>query len=147
MIQSLTTLFGRDLQKLSSEISAYQNQARLWSMEESISNSGGNLALHICGNLQHFIGTILGNSGYVRKRDEEFDRKNVVLQELMDEINTTKEVVGSTLQKITSEILKESYPINVFGKEMTTEFFLLHLSTHLSYHLGQVNYHRRLMDK
>ena len=146
MIQSLTTIFERDLNKLIKEVNTYQNESVLWSFEESISNSAGNLVLHICGNLQHFIGAVLGNSGYIREREQEFARKDVSIEDMLKEIETTIEIVRSTLLKLDVNSLTSNYPINVFKKEMTTEFFLLHLTTHLSYHLGQINYHRRLLD-
>ena len=146
MIHPLITIFERDLNKLSQEISTYQNQSALWMIERSISNSAGNLTLHICGNLQHFIGAVLGNSGYIRERDQEFVHKNVLIEDLLKEIEVTIAVVKSTLHKLDINSLESKYPINVFKKEMTTEFFLLHLTTHLSYHLGQINYHRRILD-
>lgn len=43
-------------------------------------------------------------------------------------------------------MLQQEYPILVFESKTSTEFFLIHLSTHLAYHLGQINYHRRLLD-
>lgn len=147
MTESLATIIERDLIKLSKEVSAYQNYSTLWTVEQSISNSGGNLALHICGNLQYFIGAVLGNSGYIRERDQEFARENVPIADLLKVIESTIEVVKSTLQQLGANVLESKYPINVFKKEMTTEFFLLHLITHLSYHLGQINYHRRLLDR
>jgi len=118
----------------------------MWKVNGNIINSGGNLCLHICGNLQHFIGATLSNSSYKRNRDAEFSRKNVPVEELIKEIDKTLEIVTETLKNFEEEKLSEIYPINVFGNEMTTGFFLAHLTTHLNYHLGQINYHRRLLD-
>ena len=146
MIDSLIAIFERDLNKLIKQLEMYSSESALWKVDGTISNSGGTLALHICGNLQHFIGATLGNSGYIRQRDLEFSRRDVSLSEMLEEINTTSNIVKQTLENLDHNKLSENYPINVFGKEMTTEFFLLHLTTHLSYHLGQVNYHRRLLD-
>jgi len=142
----LLQLFQRDLEKLKTEITSYNDEKKLWEVSGEIKNSAGNLCLHICGNLQHFVGAVLGNSGYARKRDEEFSRKNIPVDEMVKEIDKTLQVVKQTLNEIKEEKLDETFPINVFGYEMTTGFFLTHLSTHLSYHLGQINYHRRLLD-
>jgi uncharacterized damage-inducible protein DinB len=147
MIKILQDLFQRDLEKLKTEITSYKDENKMWEVNGEIKNSAGNLCLHICGNLQHYIGSALGNSGYVRERDAEFSRKNVPVDELIKEINQTLHIVQKTLNELDESRLKEIYPINVFGKEMTTGFFLVHLSTHLNYHLGQINYHRRLLDK
>lgn len=146
MIETLTKLFLRDLEKLRVEITSYKKEINLWIISGDIKNSAGNLCLHICGNLQHFIGATLGNSGYVRKRDEEFSKKNVPISELMNEIELTLIIVKNSLENLKDVDLQKIYPINVFSYEMTTEFFLVHLSGHLNYHLGQINYHRRLLD-
>jgi len=142
----LITLFQRDLEKLKTEITSYKNENKMWDLSGEIKNSAGNLCLHICGNLQHFIGTVLGNSGYVRDRDSEFSRKNVPVEEMQKEIDETIVIIKKTLMELDESKLEETYQINVFGNEMTTGFFLAHLTTHLNYHLGQINYHRRLLD-
>ena len=148
IIQALRELFERDLKTLSNEISQYSSEEKLWETNGDIKNSAGNLVLHLCGNLQHFIGAILGNSSYIRKRDEEFSRKNVPAIELKSEIEKTKKVVIETLGALNPDTLDKPYPIKVFKnqQEMNTTFFLVHLSGHLTYHLGQINYHRRLLD-
>jgi len=146
MIETLTQLFLRDLEKLKTEISSFKDEKKIWEISGDIKNSAGNLCLHLCGNLQHFVGSILGNSGYTRKRDEEFSRKNVPIKELIGEIETTEKIVESTLNKLDNSILQKIYPENKYGEEMTNGYFLLHLFGHLNYHLGQINYHRRLID-
>jgi len=146
MIEILDKLYQRDLEKLKTEITSYKKEENLWKISGDIKNSAGNLCLHLCGNLQHFIGAVLGNSGYVRKRNEEFSKKNVPLIELVTELELTMKVMKDTLEKLNENDLQKIYPINVFGNEMSTGFYLTHLTTHLNYHLGQINYHRRLLD-
>ena len=143
----LTDLYERDLAKLKEEIQLYSNDDDLWKTAEGISNSGGNLCLHICGNLKHFFGAVLGNSGYVRERDAEFSDKGVHRDQMIADIDATRHSVLSTLAELTEEDLDKPYPIDVFGHPMTTGFFLVHLATHLNYHLGQINYHRRLLGR
>ena len=140
----LSQLYQRDLDKLKIEIGQYVSDEQLCTLPDGISNSGGNLALHVVGNLKHFIGAVLGKSGYVRDREAEFGSKNVSKDDLITAIDETSEMVTSTLAKLTTDDLAAVYPIEVFGHPMTTEAFLIHLSTHLNYHLGQINYHRRL---
>ena len=146
MKEILIQLFQRDLEKLKTEITSYKTPSIMWGVTGDISNSAGNLCLHICGNLQHFIGSVLGISGYKRDRDSEFSRKNIPVDEIIKKIDHTIFTVKKTLNELDVNKLEEIYPINVFGKEMTTGFFLAHLTTHLNYHLGQINYHRRLLD-
>jgi len=148
MIQkNLARLFEKDLTKLKEEISLYKTESDLWIIQEGISNSGGNLCLHLVGNLKHFIGKTLGNIAYERQREKEFADKNIPSAVLIQSIDETIAAVTQTLGYLSEDDLNKLYPINVFGYEMTTEYFLLHLSGHLSYHLGQINYHRRLFGK
>ncbi|MGQ0541376.1 MAG: DinB family protein [Blastocatellia bacterium] len=141
----LIQLFERDLGRLITEIEQYSNETDLWKTSGEITNSAGNLALHLIGNLKHFIGAVPGNSGYVRDRDTEFSDTGVPRDKLLADIAETAAVVKETLEKLTGDDLSKIYPIEVFGEPMTTEFFLVHLATHLNYHLGQVNYHRRIL--
>jgi uncharacterized damage-inducible protein DinB len=144
---TLIQLYERDLDKLKTEVEQYSNEADLWTTSGEITNSAGNLTLHLIGNLKHFIGAVLGNSGFVRDRDEEFAAKNLSRSELMADIDATRYVVLSTLAEMVEEDLDKPYPIEVFGHPMTTGYFLVHLTSHLNYHLGQINYHRRLLAK
>ena len=145
--ESLTELFERDLNKLKEEINLYSDESKMWVLKGEIKNSAGNLALHLLGNLNHFIGAVLGNNGYVRKRNAEFSDKNVPRTEIISNIDKTIGVIKSTLSKISDEDLKKDYPVKVLKDKVTmkTEFFLIHLMGHLNYHLGQINYHRRLI--
>ena len=147
LTDTLTKLFIRDLNKLKDEISAYKSEVDLWLEPKGISNSAGNLCLHIVGNLNHFIGTTLGNSGYVRQRDLEFSLKNIPRLEMIQQIEDTITIIERTLNRLNESDLHKEYRINPFEDFMTTEYFLVHLTTHLSYHLGQINYHRRLLDE
>lgn len=145
MTESVKSLFTRDLNQLKKEIESYQNEEAIWKIDKDILNSAGNLSLHLVGNINHFIGSILGNSGYVRNRELEFSLKNIPKTELILQIEKTIEVVHSSLDQLSEEDLKKEYPIEALGYPMTTEYFLIHLFGHLNYHLGQINYHRRLL--
>lgn len=146
--ETLSQLFVRDLSKLKTELEAYTLEKNMWLLEDTINNTAGNLALHLIGNLNAFVGAELGNTGYIRKRDLEFSLRNVPRIELIQQIDTTITMVKETLSKLSTEDLQKEYPLVIFkNTPMQTEFFLVHLSTHLAYHLGQINYHRRLLDR
>jgi len=146
MLQSLITLYKRDLNAVKKELQAYTNEHVIWKVEKDVSNSSGNLALHLVGNLNHFIGAILGNTDYIRQRELEFSEKNISVSELITMLDDTIVMIESTLSNLTSSDLQKEYRRNPFEDYMTTEYFLLHLKSHLAYHLGQINYHRRLLD-
>ena len=145
LTETLKSLFNRDLNKLKVEIESYENESQIWAIDKNISNSAGNLCLHLIGNINTYIGAELGKTGYIRNRPLEFSLQDVPRSEIISKIDETILVVNNTLDSLTEADLKAIYPQIVFEKEMTTEFFLVHLSTHLAYHLGQINYHRRLI--
>lgn len=143
---TIAELFERDLQKLRTEINLYKDEDNLWVIKEDISNSAGNLCLHLLGNLNHFIGTTLGSTGYVRHRDDEFSLKNIPRQDLIINIDNCILVLNNTFSKLTDASLEKDFPLEKHGTIVSNAHMLLHLFGHLSYHLGQINYHRRLLD-
>lgn len=147
VIEILRELYSRDLNKLKAEVDLYADEADLWKTSGEISNSAGNLSLHLVGNLRHFFGAVLGGTGYVRDRDAEFSSGGVSRSDILAEIDAASADVLSTLSKLSDEELERTYPLDVFDRPMTTGYFLIHLATHLNYHLGQINYHRRLTAK
>ena len=147
IINSLKDLFTRDLEKLKEEIQAYKDEKNLWKVEASIANSGGNLCLHLVGNLNTYIGAGLANSNYIRNRENEFSLKNIARSELIESIEQTITVVVEGLDQLDDSDLEKDFPILIWEDPKPMDFTLVHLHAHLSYHLGQINYHRRLLDK
>ena len=143
---ALSELFERDLQKLKTEMELYKNEDNLWVLKKGISNTAGNLCLHLVGNLNHFIGATLGKSGYVRYRDDEFSLKNIPRQDLVINIDNCILVVKNTFSKLSDADMEKDFPLEKHGTIGSNMHMLLHLYAHLSYHLGQINYHRRLLD-
>lgn len=141
----LKTLFNRDLNRLKSEIDSYQDENKIWHIEKSISNSAGNLCLHLIGNLNTYIGAQIGNTNYIRNRELEFSDKFVPKTALIDQIDATITVINNTLNQLTDEDFKQEHPYLVFENKTSVAYLLIHLTTHLTYHLGQINYHRRLI--
>jgi len=146
LTENLAVLFERDIQKVKNEISLYKDENKLWVIAPHISNSGGNLCLHLLGNLQHYIGGVLGHSGYIRNRPEEFSQKNIAVKDMVNTLDQTTLVVTRTIRSLPVDMLQTEYPEKVLDQTFTVEFFLLHLLAHLNYHLGQINYHRRLLE-
>ena len=142
---SLSAILLRELSTLRAEIEAYPSDADLWRVAPGISNSGGTLALHLAGSLQHFIGAILGKNGYVRDRDAEFASRDVSRAELVHQVEQTSAAVQRTLQQLNPADLERTFPVPVAMVRVKTGDFLTHLASHLAYHLGQVNYHRRIL--
>ena len=146
MIPELALLFTRDLDRVIADIKAYPDEDSLWQVPGQINNSAGNLALHLVGNLSQFIGDDLGDVPFARNREAEFTRRNVPRAELLSGLERTRELVEQTLAQVDYARLERIHPRQPpgFPHAMSSRYFLIHLYGHLNYHLGQINYHRRL---
>ena len=140
---NLGRLLLRDLQAVRREIEHYPDDQGPWKTIPGLTNSGGTLVLHLAGNLQHFVGAVLGKNGYVRNRDVEFVRRNVSRAELIREIETTSATVTKALSALSASDLQGVFPQELNNLRIPTDILLMHLATHLTYHLGQIDYHRR----
>lgn len=136
--------FTKDLESVAKEIALCDEKTDLWDTPPGITNSIGNLTQHLIGNLNHFIGAILGNTGYVRNREAEFSERYFTKSELISELTSTSEMLRSVLGSLTQETLEKTYPLEPFGYSMTTNHLIGKLAGHLGYHLGQINYLRRI---
>ena len=145
----LATIIGgvitRDLKALRRELEAYGDERQLWTLPKGVSNSPGNLAMHMAGNLQAFIGAQLGGSGYVRNRDAEFNRRDVPRAELLQQVDAALAAVEETMPKLSDADLARPFPMPIAGVTVMSGDFLVHLAAHLTYHLGQIDYHRRIV--
>lgn len=141
----MVLLLTRDLDAFAREIELFPDDELLWKPLPGIVNSAGNLAMHVCGNLNHFIGARLGGTGYVRNREAEFNTRSGARAELIDTLRKTAEVVRSVLPAVTEERLRSDYPEAVGGTTLPCGRFLLHLCTHVTLHLGQAGYLRRAL--
>ncbi|HPH85682.1 MAG TPA: DinB family protein [Ferruginibacter sp.] len=147
MKNMLIDLYYRDIDKLKEEMAGYTDQKLMWSVAPGIKNSGGNLCLHLIGNLNHFIGAVLGKNGYVRNRDAEFSQKNIPVEELITQVEHTKEMVIQILAALEEETLELDFPVPLNGQVFKTNHMLIFMLGHLNYHLGQINYHRRFLQQ
>lgn len=145
MLTHLLQLYDRDLTLLATEVTLYPSDESLWKVVPGTSNSGGNLVLHLCGNLRHYIGFRLGQVDYRRDRPAEFATRGLSRGELLTLIELARQAVATALSSIPAARLDELYPEEVLGSPVALGFFLIHLDGHLRYHTGQINYHRRLV--
>lgn len=135
----------RDLNALRREIAAYPDDASVWKLPPGVGNSGGTLALHLAGNVRHFFGRVLGATAYVRDRAAEFSRRHVPREELAVEIDAAIAAAERGLAKVPDAVLASEYPEPMSKHRLAMAEALIHLASHLAYHLGQVDYHRRLV--
>lgn len=143
MHDDIQRLLVRELKGFAREIEMFPDEASVWRTPPGVSNSAGNLALHVCGNLKHFVGAVLGGTGYVRTRDREFAARDVPRETILLEIRETIGVVSSVLSRLPDGILDAPYPEVHGGVQLSGRTFLLHVCTHAAFHLGQAGYLRR----
>jgi uncharacterized damage-inducible protein DinB len=143
LISSLSTIMARDLRALHREVEAYPDDASLWHTSPTIPNCAGSLVLHLAGNLQYFVGAQLGGTGYVRDRKAEFSRRDLSRAELLREVDATARVVAETFERLVDADLTAPVQVAIGPVLVNRMDMLLHLATHLTYHLGQIDYHRR----
>ncbi len=146
VIEALKELFERDLNRLKIDIDSYNNYDVMWKTTADVKNSAGNLCVHIVGNLNHYIGAGICENGYVRQRDYEFSCEFMGKRELIQKIDDTLKVVHQGFDLLTEQRLKEDFPIQIWRTKTGMTYTLMHIHSHLNYHLGQINYHRRLLD-
>lgn len=146
LLHDLRTILERDLRGLQREVAAYPSDAAPWQLLPGLTNCGGTLVLHLVGNLRHYIGAVLGGTGYVRDRAREFAARDITREVLHADIETAIRDVEATLSTLDPSVLERPFPEAVGGVQPVTRRFLLHLAVHLTYHLGQVDAHRRAVS-
>jgi hypothetical protein len=142
---AVVAILDRDLRTLRRELEAYPDERQIWQVVPGLPNSGGTLALHLAGNLQHYIGARLGGTDYVRNRDAEFSRRNVPREELVAEVERARAVLTAALPRVSAEALERDFPEPIADAHIRTDEYLVHLCVHFAYHLGQLDSHRRLV--
>lgn len=142
----LANFYERDLRKLIEEVNLFRNEDDLWRTQGSVKNSSGNLVLHIIGGMNHLIGATLAQTGYIRDRDQEFISKGVERKYLVAQLEDIIAMINKTLNTMTREQMEAEYPLIFDDKRTSNSYVLVQLSLHLNYHLGQVNYLRRIFE-
>ena len=142
---NIADLYERDLTKLIEELNLFKKEKEIWKTKGDVKNSAGNLTLHLLGNLNHFIGRTLGHTDFIRKREDEFSLKDVPREKLISEIDSLKKVIEETLGKLSDEEMRKEYPLKIGDHVFTNETLLIFLLSHFNYHLGQINYLRRMI--
>ena len=145
LIPIVQAMLLRELAAVRRSVAMYPDDASLWTLPGGLPNAGGTLVLHLAGNLQHYVGAVLGGSDYRRDRAAEFARRDVSRAELLAQLAGAVSAVERTLPTLSEESLLDPYPEAIGGRVLTTGTFLGHLATHLAYHLGQLDYHRRVV--
>jgi len=145
MTEDLSRLLVRELETFAREVELFPDDGALWRTLPGVANSAGNLALHVCGNLRHYVGAVLGGTGYLRNRDAEFAARAGRREDVAKDLRETAVIVAETLARVPAEVLERPYPERVANLQLPGRLFLMHLASHLAFHLGQADYIRRVV--
>jgi hypothetical protein len=145
LLETLRVMLQRELATVRRSIEAYPDEKSIWAVRPGLPNTAGTLALHLAGNLQHYYGALLGKTGYVRHRDLEFSRRDVPRKELLAGLDAAKLAIDAGMKAVTMERLSESYPEQLGGHTLTIGEVIFDMESHLAFHLGQLDYHRRVV--
>ena len=145
LLTSVGFVLLREIESVRASVEAYPDDASLWKPMPGISNVGGTLVQHIAGNLRHFLGNILGGVPYARDREAEFSNRSATKAELVALMTETRNAIAATIPKLSNEVLEKPFPLQIAGRTVSTADFVVHLASHLAYHLGQLDYHRRFV--
>ena len=145
LLETLRTMLQRELASVRKSIEAYPDEKSIWAERPGLPNSGGTLALHLAGNLQHYYGALLGETGYVRQRDLEFSRRGVPRKELLAGLDAARLAIDAGMKAVTPERLTDPYPEQLGGHTLTVGEVIFDMESHLAFHLGQLDYHRRVV--
>ncbi len=141
----LSELFRRDLTRLAQELEAFPDDRSLWRTVPGISNCAGNLMLHLEVNLRDYIGAKLGGVPFYRDRAREFGDKNVPYDELVSRIKTLVPLIPDVITQLPDAQWDATFPEPIWGAPRVTRLLVLHLAVHLNYHMGQIDYLRRML--
>jgi uncharacterized damage-inducible protein DinB len=147
LVAAVAAMLDRDLQALAREVAAYPDERMLWETPPGITNSGGTLAVHLAGNIRHYVGAKLGDTGYVRDRPAEFASRDVPRATILAQIEEARAAVRAAAARTTDDRLEDDYPEVIAGVRVATGEYLVHLVSHFAYHLGQLDYHRRVVTR
>ena len=138
-------LLLREVATFRREVELFPDDESLWKTVPGVTNSAGNLALHIAGNLRHFVGAVLGKTGYVRDREAEFATRSGTREMVVKALDAALADVDTTLASLDDAAMAAPYTSGPKGVEVTTQRWLIHLATHAAFHLGQAGYLRRII--
>lgn len=147
MNSDFTTILSQGIDKIISELNQYENETDIWKIDGDIKNSAGNLALHLTGSINYFIGAVMSDNGFVRNRDAEFSDKNISREQMISELIKSKTMMEEFISKQDTDFYTAIFPLQTFGENRSNHYALMIMAVHLNYHLGQINYHRRLIGK
>jgi len=141
----IAMMLVRELEGFEREVSLFPDDEMVWKTMPGVTNSAGNLAMHVAGNLQHYIGAVLGGTGYVRNREAEFSRRSGTRAEIVFELRQAATILSQVLRNVPEEKLVGEFPEALMGMRFRTSTLLVHLCAHAGFHLGQAGYLRRAL--
>jgi hypothetical protein len=112
---------------------------KLWVKPFPFGNSLGTLVLHLTGNLNHYVGAKIADTGYVRDRPREFaDPGGYPADVILHHFHAAVGMVAATIAALDEPALCQ--PMTDEPPVRTTFGLLLTVIAHLNNHIGQMSY-------
>jgi uncharacterized damage-inducible protein DinB len=113
------------------------NEKEIWWRPNAASNSAGNLAFHLAGNVRQWIVSGLGEAPDFRRRDEEFaERGPLPRTKLVRGLRTAVDEACRVLRRLTADDLTETHTIQKL--RVTGLNAVQHVVEHFAFHSGQI---------
>ena len=115
------------------------SEEEIWWRPNDASNSMGNIALHLCGNVRQWIISGLGGTEDTRQRDLEFSERGPISRDiLVAKITGTVKEASRVIAKLSADDLVREYAIQ--GFRTTGCAAIARITAHFANHAGQVIY-------
>lgn len=113
------------------------DDAALWSREDEVENSIGNLCVHLAGNVRQWLIATVGGVPDTRDRDSEFAaRSGGSGAQLAAALRRTVEEANIVIDSLSEQRLAER--VHVQGYDVTVLEAVYHVIEHFAHHSGQI---------
>ncbi len=117
---------------------------QIWKRPNEVSNSAGNILLHLCGNTRQYLVSALSDQPDIRERDEEFSAKGgYSKEELQIKLTATVEEATGILQTMDEYRLMKIHSVQGFN--LSGIAIIVHVTEHYSHHTGQIIFWTKLL--
>jgi uncharacterized damage-inducible protein DinB len=127
------------------ELATPLSEAQFWARPIEPGNSFGHLVLHLTGNISHFVGAHLGDTGYVRDREREFnDPQPPPKAEALAKLEAAVALFRRVAEALPEDRFAEPFPEKDRG---TVADMLVRVVAHFGLHRGQMSYIARMVTQ
>jgi uncharacterized damage-inducible protein DinB len=121
------------------------DDAQLWWRPNEKSNSVGNLTLHVCGAVQHFLNRGVGGQEYKRDRPAEFSTTSLAKAELLAILDESISKAEQTFASLEASRLSDPSTEPTYYSTLFEDLF--GVAIHVAVHTGQIVYITKMIKE